>query len=64
MKSSMIVFLFLETDQSVKYGIMSLFCVMLLFLVLVIYIFSKKYSRDEVRAPLDDDNEDKFIDKE
>lgn len=56
MKLNILTLLFVEKETSGLYEALSLISIMLIFLALVIYIFTRKYSRDEVRAPLEDDN--------
>ncbi len=58
---NLIVVLFSETDKNGMYEVLSLISLMLIFLAFVIYIFTRKYKKEEVRAPLEDDHpEDVF----
>lgn len=56
MKLNVLTLLFVEKEASGLYEVLSLISIMLIFLALVIYIFTRRYTRDEVRAPLEDDN--------
>ena len=56
MKLNILTYLALEKSNHQLYEVLSLIAVMLILLAFVIYIFTKKYKKEEVRAPLEDDN--------
>ncbi|MCY0976901.1 hypothetical protein PGH12_07010 [Chryseobacterium wangxinyae] len=55
MKLKVITLLFRQKDSALPYEVLSVIAIMLLLLAFVIYVFIKKYSKDEIRAPLEDD---------
>jgi uncharacterized membrane protein len=55
--------LFTEPEQHGMYEVLSVISFMLIFLAIVIYIFTKRYKREEVRAPLEDDNSEDTLPK-
>jgi len=63
MKNYITVPLFSEPEQHGMYEVLSLISFMLIFLAIVIYIFTKRYKREEVRAPLEDDNSEDTLPK-
>ncbi|MBW7674169.1 hypothetical protein [Chryseobacterium chendengshani] len=56
MKDKVITLLFGQKDSALPYEVLSVIAMMLLLLAFVIYVFIKKYSKDEIRAPLEDDD--------
>ncbi len=62
MKLNILTYLALEKSNHQLYEVLSLIAVMLIFLAFVIYIFTKKYKKEEVRAPLEDDNTENSVD--
>ncbi|MBW8523735.1 CcoQ/FixQ family Cbb3-type cytochrome c oxidase assembly chaperone [Chryseobacterium chendengshani] len=56
MKINVLTPMFVEKETTGLYEVLSLISIMLILLAVVIYIFTRKYTRDEVRAPLEDDN--------
>ncbi|MDQ8140440.1 hypothetical protein [Chryseobacterium sp. CFS15] len=62
MKLNILTYLALEKSNHQLYEVLSLIAVMLILLAFVIYIFTKKYKKEEVRAPLEDDNTENSLD--
>ncbi|WP_445430811.1 hypothetical protein [Chryseobacterium indoltheticum] len=62
MKLNILTYLALEKSNHQLYEVLSLIAVMLILLAFVIYIFTKKYKKEEVRAPLEDDNTENSVD--
>jgi cbb3-type cytochrome oxidase subunit 3 len=55
MKDTVTTLLFVDKEHYGMYEVLSTISIMLLVLAIVLYIFTKKHQREQVRAPLEDD---------